>query len=184
PPAMVSSASPTATSRLALSTASIPEPHKRLVVAPGTDVGSPASRAAMRATLRFSSPAPLPLPRCTSSIVAGSRPGWRSTSEAITPAARSSGRTPASAPPIFPIGVRTASMMKASTAGSYVSRKVSDTLRDRARQMTFVRGDGVMMEPDAAFADPRLARLYDVFDDDRDDLEVYAALAVELGARA
>jgi SAM-dependent methyltransferase len=36
--------------------------------------------------------------------------------------------------------------------------------------------------PDPAFADPRLARLYDVFEDDRDDLEVYVALAVELGA--
>jgi SAM-dependent methyltransferase len=37
--------------------------------------------------------------------------------------------------------------------------------------------------PDAAFADPRLAPLYDVFDDDRSDLDVYAALAAELGAR-
>jgi len=35
--------------------------------------------------------------------------------------------------------------------------------------------------PDAAFADPRLAPLYDVFDDDRSDLDVYAALAAELG---
>ena len=38
--------------------------------------------------------------------------------------------------------------------------------------------------PDAAFADPRLARLYDVFDDDRSDLDVYAAIVEELDARS
>jgi SAM-dependent methyltransferase len=38
--------------------------------------------------------------------------------------------------------------------------------------------------PDAAFADPRLAPLYDVFDDDRSDLDVYAAIVEELGARS
>ncbi|KNX36474.1 class I SAM-dependent methyltransferase [Luteipulveratus halotolerans] len=35
---------------------------------------------------------------------------------------------------------------------------------------------------DAAFADPRLARLYDVLDPDRSDLDVYAALLDDLGA--
>ncbi|MER7556245.1 class I SAM-dependent methyltransferase [Nocardioides sp. NPDC126508] len=40
-----------------------------------------------------------------------------------------------------------------------------------------------MREPDAAFADPRQAVLYDVFDDDRSDLEVYVAIAREIGAR-
>ncbi len=38
--------------------------------------------------------------------------------------------------------------------------------------------------PDAAFADPRLAPLYDVFDDDRSDLDVYAAIVDELGAHS
>lgn len=38
--------------------------------------------------------------------------------------------------------------------------------------------------PDAAFAHPRLAPLYDLFYDDRSDLEVYAAIAEELGARS
>ena len=38
--------------------------------------------------------------------------------------------------------------------------------------------------PDPAFADPRLAALYDAFEDERSDLEVYAALAGELGARS
>lgn len=37
--------------------------------------------------------------------------------------------------------------------------------------------------PDAAFADPRLAPLYDRFEDDRDDLDVYASIAEELEAR-
>jgi SAM-dependent methyltransferase len=40
-----------------------------------------------------------------------------------------------------------------------------------------------MREPDAAFADPRQAVLYDVLDDDRSDLDAYVAIAGELGAR-
>jgi SAM-dependent methyltransferase len=38
--------------------------------------------------------------------------------------------------------------------------------------------------PDAAFEDPRLAAMYDVLDPDRSDLEAYADLAAELGARS
>lgn len=37
--------------------------------------------------------------------------------------------------------------------------------------------------PDATFDDPRLAALYDPLDPDRSDLDAYAALADELGAR-
>lgn len=37
--------------------------------------------------------------------------------------------------------------------------------------------------PDPIFADPRLAPLYDVFDDDRADLALYRAVAREVGAR-
>ncbi|MFD7074314.1 class I SAM-dependent methyltransferase [Nocardioides sp. NPDC059952] len=40
-----------------------------------------------------------------------------------------------------------------------------------------------MREPDAAFADARQAVLYDVFDDDRSDLDAYVAIAREIGAR-
>ncbi|MEI7057302.1 class I SAM-dependent methyltransferase [Nocardioides sp. CCNWLW239] len=40
-----------------------------------------------------------------------------------------------------------------------------------------------MREPDAAFADPRQAVLYDVFDDDRSDLDAYVAIVREVGAR-
>src|SRR6202000_724112 len=50
---------------------------RRLTVAPGTEVGSPARRTAIRATSRLSSPAPLALPRMTASIAAGSRPAER-----------------------------------------------------------------------------------------------------------
>ena len=38
--------------------------------------------------------------------------------------------------------------------------------------------------PDRAFADPRLAELYDPLDPDRSDLDAYAAVAEELGARS
>ncbi|GAA0450872.1 methyltransferase [Actinoplanes capillaceus] len=37
--------------------------------------------------------------------------------------------------------------------------------------------------PDAIFADPRLAGLYDTFDGDRDDLDAYQRIVAELGAR-
>jgi hypothetical protein len=43
-------------------TASMPEPHRRLIVEAGTSCGSPASSSAMRATLRLSSPAWLAQP--------------------------------------------------------------------------------------------------------------------------
>ncbi|NYE37472.1 SAM-dependent methyltransferase [Nocardioides cavernae] len=39
-----------------------------------------------------------------------------------------------------------------------------------------------MRAPDAAFADPRLAALYDLLDDDRSDLDAYEAIVRELGA--
>ncbi|MEQ1786908.1 MAG: class I SAM-dependent methyltransferase [Acidimicrobiales bacterium] len=38
-------------------------------------------------------------------------------------------------------------------------------------------------EPDPIFADPRLAAIYDPLDPDRSDLDAYAAIAAELGAR-
>jgi len=62
PPAIIRPASPARIARAAEPTASMPEPHSRLIVAPGTSIGSPASRADMRATLRLSSPAWLAQP--------------------------------------------------------------------------------------------------------------------------
>ena len=63
PPATTTSAWPEATAMAARLTASRLEAHNRLTVAPGTSTGKPASRAAIRATLRLSSPAWLAAPR-------------------------------------------------------------------------------------------------------------------------
>ena len=57
PPAMQMSASPAAIARAAEQIASMPEPHSRLTVAPGTSTGRPASSTAILATFLLSSPA-------------------------------------------------------------------------------------------------------------------------------
>ena len=57
PPAITRSASPDLMARAAEAMASILEPQSRLTVVPGTSFGRPASRSAIRATLRLSSPA-------------------------------------------------------------------------------------------------------------------------------
>ena len=60
--------------RAAFAAALMPEAQRRFTVSPGTLTGSPASSAAMRATLRLSSPAWLAHPAYASSIAAGSTP--------------------------------------------------------------------------------------------------------------
>jgi hypothetical protein len=107
PPAMTRSASPARIARAAIATASKPEPHSRFTVPPGTCTGRSASRPAMRATFRLSSPAWFAHPRTMSSVSVQSteRNDW--VRARTTCAARSSGRTDASAPPYLPIGVRT-----------------------------------------------------------------------------
>ena len=107
PPAMNVVPSPALIACAALATACSPEPQSRFTVCPGTATGSPASNSAIRATLRLSSPAWLVQPRITSSTPAGSIPE-RSTTALMGIAARSSARTPASAPPCLPTGVRRA----------------------------------------------------------------------------
>src|SRR5690554_673522 len=92
----------------------MPDPQRRLTVAPDTSTGRPASKTAIRPTLRLSSPAWLAAPHCTSSMADGSSDGLRSRRRRTTWAARSSGRTKASCPPIRPIGVRQPSTMKTS----------------------------------------------------------------------
>ena len=62
PPAIISVASSALMARAAVPRASRPEPHRRLMVAPGTSTGRPASRLLMWATLRLSSPAWLAQP--------------------------------------------------------------------------------------------------------------------------
>src|SRR6058998_2493240 len=113
PPAMNTSPSPALIAWAALAAACSPEPHSRFTVCPGTSTGRPARSSAIRATLRLSSPAWLVQPRITSSIASGSIP-LRSTTALIGTAAKSSARTPASAPPCFPTGVRRAAQMYAS----------------------------------------------------------------------
>ena len=68
-------------------------------MAPGTSSGSPARSAAMRATLRLSSPAWLAQPITRSSTWVQSTPGLRAISALRGIAARSSVRTAESAPP-------------------------------------------------------------------------------------
>ncbi len=99
PPAIANSISPARIACAAAPTALRPEAHRRLSVTPGIVSGSPASRSAMRATLRLSSPAWLAQPRNTSSSRDQSALGWRAIKALIGTVARSSARTLASAPP-------------------------------------------------------------------------------------
>ena len=62
PPAIMSAVSPLLMARVATAIASRLEPHRRLTVVPGISWGRPASRRAMRPTLRLSSPAWLAQP--------------------------------------------------------------------------------------------------------------------------
>jgi hypothetical protein len=98
PPATKRSPSPAITAWQAPTTAERPDAQSRFTVTPATDSGSPASRAPMRATFRLSSPAWFAQPNQTSSISAAGTPD-RATTSRITSPARSSGRTPESAPP-------------------------------------------------------------------------------------
>src|SRR5437868_6737245 len=76
----------------AVATACKPEEQKRLIVAPGTEAGSPARIRATRATFIPCGPRGSPQPRITSAISAGSNPGaWSSTARRQW-AAWSSGR--------------------------------------------------------------------------------------------
>ena len=75
PPAMNTSPSPAPIAWAAAFTAWSPDPHSRLTVWPATSTGRPASSAAIRATLRLSSPAWFAQPRITSSTSAGVDPG-------------------------------------------------------------------------------------------------------------
>src|SRR6202035_844068 len=55
-------------------------------------------------------------------------------------------------------------------------------VKRRTRRFPRRRGGYGRGVPDAIFADPRLARVYDAFDGPRDDLAAYVAIAGELGA--
>ena len=85
------------------------DPHSRLTVVAGTEVGSPASSTAIRATLRLSSPAPLALPSTTSSIWPWSSAGCPVDQPAHDVRGQVVRAYAGSAPPYRPNGVRTAS---------------------------------------------------------------------------
>ena len=97
-------------------TASRPDEQFLFTVTPPTDVGKPASKTAIRATSRLSSPAWFPHPAYTSSINAGSIP-VRVINPFNTSAKRSSGRITESAPPTLPMGDRRASTITTSFIG-------------------------------------------------------------------
>src|SRR3546814_16323938 len=103
------------TARAACATASSPDAHNLFTVVPGQETGIPASNADIRATLRLSSPAWFAQPRMTSSMDERSSAAFRPISARRGIAARSSARMCASAPLYRPLGVRTASQIKAST---------------------------------------------------------------------
>jgi hypothetical protein len=73
PPATNRSPSPATIAWHAPATAESPDAQSRLTVTPATDSGRPASSAAIRATLRLSSPAWLAAPNQTSSISPAAR---------------------------------------------------------------------------------------------------------------
>ena len=108
PPASTTSASPASMVREPCIAASSDEPQSRFTVTAGTETGSPASSTAIRPTLRLSSPAWLAQPQTTSPMTAGSSAGALASTAGTAVAARSSGRTSASAPPNRPNGVRAA----------------------------------------------------------------------------
>ena len=93
PPAITRSSSPVLIARAAVPTASRPDAQRRLSVTPGTLSGRPASKSAMRATLRLSSPAWFAQPKKTSSSFDQSTDLLRSNNALIGIAARSSVRT-------------------------------------------------------------------------------------------
>ena len=99
PPAIISDVSPARMARAAVPVASMPEPHNRLMVEPGTPSGNPASSDDMRATLRLSSPAWLAQPKITSSMADQSTCGLRAISALRGTAPRSSARTADRLPP-------------------------------------------------------------------------------------
>ena len=99
PPAIIKPASPARMARAAVPKASMPEPHKRLMVAPGISRGKPANKLAMCATLRLSSPAWFTQPYSTSVTAAQSTWGLRAIRAFKGTAAKSSARTEDKAPP-------------------------------------------------------------------------------------
>src|ERR1044072_6507169 len=115
PPAMMHSAMPAIMRSAAIAMVCEPDEQKRLTVTAGTACGSPARRAAMRATFVPDSPSGVAQPKITSSIVSGDNAGTRFYKSSMTAAAMSSGLTVRRLPlGAFPTAVLTPATITAS----------------------------------------------------------------------
>src|SRR5699024_3122757 len=136
PAAMTTSMAPEAMAWAAKWIACWEEPHWRSMVVPGTVVGSPAARAALRPMLVLCGPIWLTQPMMTSSTRAGSTPE-RPTSSFRVSAANSTGCQPEREPFRLPTGVRTASTMTGTDtvclSASGTGRRERDAGRGRHR---------------------------------------------------
>src|SRR5579862_8234261 len=113
PPETTRSSCPAMIAAAALKFVCIDEPHWRSTVVPATETGQPAVSAVLRPIFHACSPTWDTQPHCTSSTSAGSTE-FRSTSASRTWAPSSSARMCESVPFLRPIGLRTASTIKAS----------------------------------------------------------------------
>lgn len=127
PPASTRFSQPLRTLAAARLTASRPEADNRLICTPVTVSGSPAASAAVLARSPPWSPTGVTTPRTTSSIAAGSRPGWRRRSSPMSPTTREIGLMPCRAPESLPLplGVRTASKTNASVGMGFLPEKAA-----------------------------------------------------------
>src|SRR5262245_59240213 len=134
PPAMTQSYWPDITPMAAKLAACCPEPHMRSRVVPQTSRGKPAMRAALRAMFSPCSPTWSTQPMTTSSTSAGSILLLATRALSVS-ASRSSGRTPASLPPLRPTAVRTAPTITALPIAALLISipPGSDCLRGRCR---------------------------------------------------
>ena len=109
PAASITSASPTRMRSAAIWMALSPEAQKRFTVMPPTLLGSPASTAPIRATLRPCGPSGIAQPQIRSSIAFGSSVGTCASAPWIARTSRSSGRMLRKKPRCErPMGVRVA----------------------------------------------------------------------------
>ena len=109
PPAMATSYAPMAMPLATVVTAVIAPAHIRSMAKPGTVLGRPASRAAVRPMVRPWSPIWVVAAMATSSTFSGGSCGLRRISSRMQRITRSSARVLAYIPPALPNGVRTPS---------------------------------------------------------------------------
>ena len=114
PPIKYTSPMPVWMARTASCSACIDEPQRRFTVTAGTECGIPASKAALRATLKPCSNVCCTQPQITSSMSLGFSAGLRSKMPRITAADKASARTLRNMPALErPIGVRIQSTITA-----------------------------------------------------------------------